>query len=110
MRGEQAPLSLGKIAEHHVADAHALQAQHLQAHQLAHAAYLALLAITQHEAQLILVLPFDFRGPQHLAVQRQALFGALDVFPRPAAAARLAPAPPLSSFPFRTLAANGPGH
>ena len=52
-----APLPDRQITERHFADAHAPQASHLQSDQFAHAPDLALLAFTQNEAQLILVLP-----------------------------------------------------
>ena len=61
------------MAEHDVADADALEADHLEPDQLAHAADLALLALGEHEAQLLGVLPVDARPLERLAVEGQAV-------------------------------------
>ena len=60
-RAQVAPLAERQVAEHDAADAHPLQAEHLQADRLAHAADLALPALAQHEAQLVVVEPLDRR-------------------------------------------------
>jgi hypothetical protein len=68
-----APLPRRQRAQHDAADAHALEAQHLQADQLAHAADLALAAFAQHDAQLLLVLPAHPRRAQRPAVELEAV-------------------------------------
>ena len=52
-----APLACRQPAQRHAAAAHALQPGHREADQFAHPADLPLLALAQHEAQLVLVLP-----------------------------------------------------
>src|SRR5437763_14689829 len=70
-RREKAPLACRQIAQDHLANAHALQSEYLQADRFAHAAYLALFSFAQHEAQLIFVLPRDLRRLQRLALAAQ---------------------------------------
>jgi len=61
----------GQISQHHIANPHPLQAHHLQANLLTHAADLALFAFGQHKAQLLGVLPVHFGAFQRLVVQTQ---------------------------------------
>src|SRR5690606_21008751 len=55
-----APLSLRQAAQHDATHANPLEPGDLQAHLLAHATNLTLLALTQNESKLILVLPIHF--------------------------------------------------
>src|SRR5258706_12594177 len=71
------PLSGRQLAERHAADAHAFQAGHVQAHEFAHAPDLALLALAQHEPQLIAVLPGDLGGLERYVIQAQAVIQQL---------------------------------
>ena len=52
-----APAARGQLAQADTADADALQARNTDAHQFRHAPDLALLALAQHKAQLVLILP-----------------------------------------------------
>src|SRR5690606_20060082 len=76
-RPQVAPLPERQGAERDPADAHTLQAGHLEADQLAHAPDLALAPFAQHEAQLVLVLPGHLGRPQLDAVEPQAVAQAL---------------------------------
>ena len=60
------PLSDRQMAQRNAADAHPLQADDLQADRLAHAPDLTFPAFTQHETQLIFVLPADLAGTKLL--------------------------------------------
>ena len=80
MRCQVAPLAERQVAQHHAADAHALQADDLQADQFAHAPDLALLALGQHKAQLLRVLPFDLGRQQGLPIQAQAVAQQRELF------------------------------
>src|SRR3990167_690224 len=82
VRAQVAPLPHGQVAQCDTADTDAFQAHHLQAHLLAHAANLALLALGQHGGQLLGVLPFHLGGFQWLAVQAQTVAQAFEQFVR----------------------------
>src|SRR5690606_41834504 len=70
---QETPLPQRQVAELDLADAHALEAHHVQPNLFAHAADLALAALAQHEAQLVVVDPFDLGRPQRAVVQPQAV-------------------------------------
>src|SRR5690625_763907 len=63
-----APLAGWQITQHNATHAHTLEADHLESDLFAHPAYLALLAFTNDEPQLILVLPDDCCFTQRLAI------------------------------------------
>ena len=69
VRPQVAPLTGRQVAQHHPADPHPFQSQHLQAHRLAHAPDLPLAAFAQHESQLVLVDPVDLGRAQRHAVE-----------------------------------------
>src|SRR5471032_670944 len=74
-----APLAHRQLAQDDAADAHPLQLGDDEVDGLAHATDLALAALAQHEAQLVLVGPADLGRAQLLAVQPQAVAQALEV-------------------------------
>jgi len=73
VRGQVAPLAYRQVAQHDFADAHAFEADHLQADQLAHTPDLAFFAFGQHKTQLLGVLPLDQGRLERLAIQAQAV-------------------------------------
>ena len=61
------------MSQRDAADSHPFQSNYLETDSFAHAANLALAALTQHEAQLVLVLPADLAGAQYLIIQRETV-------------------------------------
>src|SRR6059058_4738360 len=79
VRPEIPPLPERQIAQRDPPDPHALEADRPQTHQLAHPPDLALLALGQHEAQLLRVLPVHLRRLERLPVQAQAVAQAREL-------------------------------
>src|SRR5665647_538331 len=79
VRTQIPPLPHRQLPQHHPPDADALEPDHSQAYLLAHAPDLALLAFSEHEAQLLGVLPFHLRGLERLAIQAQPVAQAREL-------------------------------
>src|SRR5690606_8944454 len=77
-----APLSQRQVAELDVADAHALEADHFQTDQFAHAADLTLAAFLEYEVQLVVIDPADLGGAQLDAIETEAVIEQADTFSR----------------------------
>uniref|UniRef100_A0A1I7YBE7 GP-PDE domain-containing protein n=1 Tax=Steinernema glaseri TaxID=37863 RepID=A0A1I7YBE7_9BILA len=60
-----------QVAQHQIANTHALQTHNLQTDQFTHAANLAFLAFAQDKTQLVIVLPGHLGWQQGLTVQAQ---------------------------------------
>jgi len=76
------PLAHRQSAQHYIAAAHAFESGHFEADDFAHAANLALAALTQYESQLIFVLPGNCGAPKLHAIERQSILKPLHSFRR----------------------------
>ncbi len=72
-RSQVAPFAIGQIAEVHLADADALEGLHFEAHELTHAADLALSAFAEDESELAAFGAGDLGGAELPSVEFEAV-------------------------------------